>query len=126
MTTHPDEHSPTYWIIPQGAKAEKSWAFDDAEGGYPDWSGWSARCQIRDAGQLLATLRTVGMTGSSDGTITLATDGTVTATLAHTFTKGMGVTSSAVFDLEFINAAGEVTRPISGRVKITGEVTTDD
>lgn len=121
--SNPDYSSSTYWFIPQGAVAEKAWSFEDADGGPADFTGWSARLQIRDGGQLLATLRN---TGTRDGDITFDETGTVLASLPHTFTVGMSPTTSAVFDLELINGAGVVTRPVQGRVRIEGEVTTDD
>lgn len=110
-------------VIPQGATFEANWPADDAETGGPaEWTGWSARMQIRTlTGEVMATLAT---TGTRDGDIELADEGNITATLPPAFTATMS-TGRAVFDLEFTAPDASVWRVVEGAVTITPEVTTD-
>lgn len=111
-------------VIPQGATFEANWYADDEETGLPaDWTGWSARMQIRTEfeGELLATLAT---TGTRDGDIVLGEDGNITATLPDTYTVTMSP-GGAVFDLNCIDPDGAAWRAVEGSVMTTPEVTTN-
>lgn len=119
------KHNPIpydHLVIPQGATFEASWYADDAETGEPAvWTGWSARMQIRTSsdGDLLATLAT---SGTRNGTITLGSDGNITAALPATFTDTLSP-GSGVFDLVLTDPGGAPWRSVEGSVYITTEVT---
>lgn len=109
-------------VIPRGATFSASWYADDADEGTPaDWTGWSARMQIRTSfdGDLLATLAT---SGTRDGDITLGADGNITITLPPTATS-MIAAGNAVFDVNFTDPDGAIWRSVEGSVTITPEVT---
>lgn len=119
--------SPTYdipldhLIIPVAGTFERTWCFDDADGGDPDWTGWSGRSQIRDGygGDLLAEMSTDG----ADGTVMLGESGNVTIYLPSSFTTDLSPTTTAVGDLYLTNPDGDAFRVLEFRVKITQEVT---
>lgn len=92
-------------------------------------AGWSARMDIRDAGDVspdpagTARLKLTSgggtiVLGASDGTVTLAVPAATTATLAPTVGG-----AEYVYDLELVSGAGEVRKLAYGRVRVVAEVT---
>lgn len=106
--------------IEQGATFTLNLVYKDSAGTPINLSGYSARMQIRrtyTSPSALATFTTQNgriVLGTSSGTVAVKGDAALTAALAA---------KTAVYDLELVNPAGDVTRLIRGAVTITPEVT---
>ncbi|GAA3537114.1 hypothetical protein GCM10022419_016160 [Nonomuraea rosea] len=104
--------------IDQGTTVKRTlrWTRD----GQPvDLTGATARMEIRTAvgGTLLHRLDT------DNGGLTLAADGTILIRIAPEVSSAWTVTSG-VYDLEVVDASGQITRLIQGQVSVSPEVTT--
>lgn len=99
--------------IDQGATFQLSWQVEDPSDPGKDWSGYTARGQVKNAygGSLLATFAvTIDAAGVVTASLTAAT------TTAFTWKRG-------VFDVEVEGADG-VTRVVEGNAEVRPEVTT--
>lgn len=107
--------------IEQGATFNPVLTWKDQAGALIDLTGYTARMQVRptvdDTGTPLLDLDTTNgkiVLGGTAGTITFAVPAVDTAAL---------VFDEAVYDLELIDGAGEVTRLLKGDVYLSPEVT---
>lgn len=111
----------TYNIIcDQGATLTRTLTWKDAAGSLVNLSGYSGRMQVRadveSADTVLSLTNTNGglTLGGAAGTVLI----TVSATESATLTAG-----DYVYDLELVNAGGEVTRLVQGQFTVRAEVT---
>ena len=105
--------------IKQGETFNPSLRRQDGAGGYFDFTGYTARAQVRSKisdTAVLIELSTVngGLVLTSNGYIHFLISAADTAAL--TFTVG-------VWDFELINASNQVQRMFAGKVKMLKEVT---
>lgn len=108
-------------VIEQGATFNPVFTYRDDQAALINLTGYTARMQIklkRTSPSTIEDMTTVNgkiTLGGAAGTITLLLTDTETA--AYTFT-------SAVYDLELIDASAVVTRLLQGSVVLSTEVTT--
>ena len=115
--------------IPKGTVFEKSWPLTDADtGAMADPTGWSARCEVKDAygGNLITSFHSdrVGHSGWP-GVISFDAAANLTLFLSATNTAGLPVMKNGVFDVELIDPSGNPFRLVQGRAHVTPEATTD-
>lgn len=108
-----------HFAIDQGATLDRLITWTNAAGTPYDMTGWTARMQIREraGGQLYASFTTEAgsiVLGAVDGTIRIKA--TAAATAAWTWKSGR-------YDLELVDATGQVTRLLEGTVRLSLEVT---
>lgn len=102
----------------QGADYDQS--FTVTQGGTAlNWSGYSARMQVREAADATATLLSLtngsGITlGGTAGTIDLAISNAQSAAIAS---------GSYAYDLELISGSSAITRILQGSFNVVGNVT---
>jgi len=105
--------------LDQGATFNRSIVVKDGDGNLFDFSGYSARMQIRsevDATDVMVELTTENgriALGGAAGTIVLTIDADVTATMRY----------DGVYDLEIVNPSGAINRLLKGMVRLDYEVT---
>jgi hypothetical protein len=87
-----------------------------------DVTGGTARLQARSG--IRATLPFLDIDSDTKGGIAVGgDDGVFTIFVAADATKHLPITSEAVYDMEFVDSAGKVSRVLEGRFKVKGEVT---
>lgn len=107
-------------LIEQGATFKQSLIVNDGSGAPLNLTGFTARMQIRASVEAADSLIEL-TTENSRITLTPA-QGRVDLLISATDTAGLTF-ESAVYDLEIVNAGGEVTRLVQGKVKLSREVT---
>lgn len=112
------------FVLPKGT--DKTLIFSlyskDSTGGKAvfDLTGYGCAMQIRSA---YYSKTAVDSFTTANGKITLEADkGRIAVKFTHEATEKYPV-GTLVYDLELTNSAGEVSRPISGKIKVTPEVT---
>jgi hypothetical protein len=103
----------------QGADFDQS--FTVTQGGTAlNWTGYTARMQVREAADATATLIDLNTSGSG---ITLGgTAGTILVNITSTQTAAVDA-GSFVYDLELVSSGSQVTRLLQGAFNVVGNVT---
>lgn len=107
------------WVIPQGTYQEKIFTYGDANGAPFNLTGMTARMQIRPykgSTNILLSITTENggiALGGVSGTVTIVIRTAQTALIA----------SDGFYDIELIDAQGEVDRFLEGAVRLNAEVT---
>ena len=112
---NPGTYNITVW---QGADYDKT--FTATQGGTAiNWTGYTARMQVRDSSDATATLLSL----TSGSGITLGgTAGTIA--VAITSTQSAAIASGAyAYDLELVSSGNIVTRLLQGAFIVSGNVT---
>ena len=113
---NPGTYNITVW---QGADYDKT--FTATQGGTAiNWTGYTARMQVRNSSDATATLLSLTTGGSG---ITLGgTAGTIA--VAITSTQSAAIASGAyAYDLELVSSGNIVTRLLQGAFIVSGNVT---
>lgn len=114
-----------------GTTFRKSFTFKDVHENLIDFTGYTARMQVRaaidaeDVLVYLATDESVPVDPGTDlwGTITIdAAYGSVALLIPDDVTSQFA-TGSYVYDIELVSPTGIVDSPLYGKFKVTGEVT---
>lgn len=105
--------------IEKGATFRKTFVWRDSDGELVDLTGFTARMQIRRS--VTSSTAEVSLTSSS-GIVLGTTNGQAQVTISATVTAALEFTSG-VYDLEFEDADGFVTRLVEGSVQVKPEVT---
>lgn len=107
-------------VVDQGSDYSLPFKFKDAEGTVKDLTGCTARMQLRRTPQADAVADE--LTTENDRIEVDATAGTVTVIFPHAVTSALDAGRYA-YDLELIDADGDVTRVLEGAVILRQEVT---
>lgn len=107
------------WNIPQGTYQERIFTYKDAAGDPYDLTGMTARMQIRPFKGSPTVMATV--TTEDGGIILGGTAGTIRVIILTAETEL--ITSDGYYDVELIDASGEVDRVVEGAIKLNPEVT---
>lgn len=113
-----------------GTTFRKSFKFQDRNDNVYDFTGYSARMDIRpdiDSDTVLLRLHSDYVSATPPdtphGTITIDEDnGTISLFISDTYTSDFAA-ESYVYDIELISPGGIVDSPLYGKFKVTGEVT---
>ena len=112
---NPGTYSITVW---QGADYDKTFTVTQ-NGTALNWTGYSARMQVRNSSDATATL--LSLTNGSG--ITLGgTAGTIAVTITSTQSAAIPAGSYA-YDLELVSSGNLVTRLLQGAFTVSGNVT---
>ncbi len=123
------------WIISQGAGVNSTNAIrpftladpsdPNSNRAYTDWTGHTARAQIRDAvgGEVYLDMNSTDTTGArieltADGWVRLLVPASVTENASWDSPRDQGV-----YDVEVVDSTGAVTRLMEGSVTIKHDVT---
>ena len=103
----------------QGADYDQS--FTVTQGGTAlNWTGFTARMQVREAADATATLVSLSTDGS--GIVLGGTAGTIAVTITSTQSAAIPAGSFA-YDLELVSSGNQVTRLLQGAFTVVGNVT---
>jgi hypothetical protein len=85
-----------------------------------NWTGYSARMQVREAADATATLLSLSTGGS--GIVLGGTAGTITVAITNAQSAAVNAGSYA-YDLELVSNSSAVTRILQGSFNVVGNVT---
>lgn len=85
-----------------------------------NWTGFTARMQVREAADSTATLLSLSTGGS--GIVLGGTAGTIDLTVTSTQSAAISAGSFA-YDLELVSSGNQVTRLLQGSFNVVGNVT---
>jgi hypothetical protein len=85
-----------------------------------NWTGYSARMQVRDSSDATATLLSLSTGGS--GIVLGGTAGTIAVTVTNAQSAAIPAGSYA-YDLELVSGGNQVTRLLQGAFNVVGNVT---
>lgn len=110
-------------VCEQGADLSFTVTYYRGETGIPvDVTGGTARLQARSG--IRAATPFLDIDNVAKGGIGVGgDDGVFTIFVAAEETAEFPITSEAVYDLEFVDVVGKVSRVVEGRFKVKGEVT---
>jgi hypothetical protein len=108
------------FVIEQGATFRRDIIWKDEAGTPINLTGYTARMQIREH---LSSATPLAELTTANGKITLtAASGKLTLLLTATETNALRA-GTALYDLELVDAAGNVTRLLQGQIMIEAGVT---
>jgi tRNA threonylcarbamoyladenosine modification (KEOPS) complex Pcc1 subunit len=108
------------FLIEQGTTFTKSFIWKDSTGSVISLTGFTARMQIRQNVSASSALLTAT---TENGKIDIVDDqGKIIISLSATDTAALNF-NTAVYDLELISSASEVTRLVGGTITLSLEVT---
>lgn len=107
--------------IEQGANFSRTITWLDADGIELDLSDYMARAQFRTSHTASTTV--FELTTENSGIVLGGAAGTIALVSSAASTAVLTAPSYGVWDLELIDASGNVTRLLEGRYSITPEVT---
>ncbi|NBW22513.1 MAG: hypothetical protein EBR82_82655, partial [Caulobacteraceae bacterium] len=112
---NPGSYNITVW---QGADYDKT--FTVTQGGTAlNWTGYTARMQVRNSSDATATLLSLATGGSG---ITLGgTAGTIAVAITNTQSAAIAAGAYA-YDLELVSSGNQVTRLLQGAFIVSGNV----
>ena len=85
-----------------------------------NWTGFTARMQVREAADSTATLLNLNTDGS--GIVLGGTAGTITVVVTSTQSAAIP-SGSFAYDLELVSSGNQVTRLLQGSFNVVGNVT---
>ena len=112
---NPGVYSITVW---QGADYDKTFTVTQ-NGTALNWTGYSARMQVRNSSDATATLLSLT---SGSGIVLGGTAGTIAVTITSTQSAAIPAGSYA-YDLELVSSGNLVTRLLQGAFTVSGNVT---
>lgn len=107
------------WAIPQGTYQERLFTYTDALGVPINLTGMTAKMQVRPYKK--SNTNFVSLTTANGGIVLGGTAGTITVIIKTAQT--LLITSDGFYDIELIDADGEVDRFLEGAIKLNPEVT---
>jgi len=114
---NPGTYNITVW---QGADYDKTFTVTQ-NGTALNWTGYSARMQVRNSSDATATL--LSLTNTAGSGITLGgTAGTIAIAITSTQSAAISAGSYA-YDLELVSSGNIVTRLLQGGFTVSGNVT---
>jgi len=109
--------------IYQGGSFLKAYKFSDSEGNPVDLTGWTARMQIRSS-KISRNIVVELTTEDIDNNLTINIDSeSTTINIYMSPDQTSSITKDGVYDLELMDANGDVLRFMQGDVIISKEVT---
>lgn len=108
------------FLIEQGTTFTKSFIWKDSTGAVINLTGFTARMQIRQ--NVSSSSALLSATTENGKIVIVAADGKVTINFSAADTAGLNF-NTAVYDLELISSASEVTRLVGGTITLSLEVT---
>lgn len=108
------------FLIEQGTTFTKSFIWKDSNGTVINLTGFTARMQFRQ--NISSSSVLLSATTENSKIVITGAEGKVTINLSASDTAALNF-STAVYDLELISSASEVTRLVGGTVTLSLEVT---